>query len=261
MISCIFLFYLLAATTGDLARAFAPATAPAFVQRADNADAQASEPLADPDELYRRREDLASAKRAAEIWGARAQSGNDFEASWKLARTLYWLGTQGPEGDRRAVLDKGVKAGQQAAALSPGQPEGHFWMAANMGRLAESYGLMQGLKYRGKVKDELERVLAINPGWQQGSADRAIGVWYFKVPRLFGGSSSKAEEHLRQALSYNPKSSATLFFLSEVLIAAGKRADARSMLQEVIDAPLDPDWGPEDKAFKRQAEDALKKMK
>lgn len=211
----------------------------------------------DPDELYRQREDPASARRAADLWAARA-TRDDFEASWKLARICYWLGTRGPEADRRASLNRGVGAGEEATRLQPSRPDGHFWLAADMGRLAESYGLMQGLKYRGRVKDELERVLAIDPGWQQGSADRALGVWYTRVPRLFGGSHAKAEEHLRRALTYNPGSTASLFFLAELLQAGGRRAEARALLQQTIDAPLDPEWAPEDREFKRLAEEKLR---
>ena len=58
----------------------------------------------DPDELYRQREDLASAKRAAEMWSANA--GTDFEAAWKLARAAYWMAVT-PEGERGAALDAG----------------------------------------------------------------------------------------------------------------------------------------------------------
>jgi hypothetical protein len=133
-------------------------------------------------------------------------------------------------------------------------------MAANLGALAESFGFTQGLKYRGRIKQELERVLAIDPGWQQGSADRALGWWYHRVPGLFGGSEAQAEAHLRQALGYNPQSTATLYFLAEVLLARGKRADGRAMLQSVIDAPLDPDWAPEDRTFKQKAAARLNEL-
>jgi hypothetical protein len=193
------------------------------------------------------------AVRASDIWAARAASGLDFEAAWKLARAAYWIGTEGPEDGRRASLERGVKAGEQAAALDPARPEGHFWLAANMGALAESFGLRQGLKYRGRIKAELLRVLEIDPGWAQGSADRALGWWYHKVPGLFGGSESQAEAHLRRALEYNPQSTATLYFLAEVLLERGKRAEADVMLRRVLDAPLDPDWTPEDQSFKRKA--------
>jgi hypothetical protein len=205
----------------------------------------------DPDSLYRRRAEPGFAAKAAEIW-ANAEA-SDFEAAWKLARACYWLGTEGPEEGRRQALERGVAAGERAAALQPGRPEGHFWQAANMGALAESFGLMQGLRYRGRVRDALERARAIDPAWQQGSADRALGWWYHKVPGLFGGSEERAEMHLRRALTYNPQSTATLYFLGEVLLERGKDAEGRDTLREVLDAPLDPDWTPEDQAFKAKA--------
>src|SRR5262245_38314658 len=152
----------------------------------------------DPDALYAERDHAGRAAEAADIWASRAGSTKDFEASWKLARACYWIGTQGPEAGRRASLERGLAAGEQAAGINPARPEGHFWQAANMGALAESFGAMQGLKYRGRIKAALERVLAIDPAWQQGSADRALGWWYHRVPGLFGGSESQAETHLRQ---------------------------------------------------------------
>jgi len=126
-----------------------------------------------------------------------------------------------------------------------------------MGTLAESFGLRAGLKYRKPVKEELETVLRIDPGFQQGSADRALGRWYFKVPRLFGGSTETAEKHLRASLSYNANSTASHFFLAEVLLDEGRKAEGRAELQKVIDAPLDPDWTPEDRDFKEKAKRLL----
>jgi tetratricopeptide (TPR) repeat protein len=218
----------------------------AAVERAAVAD--------DPDTLYARRETLADAWRAAEIWSERLRKDpGDFVSAWKLARARYWLGGHAAEGDRKRVLEEGVAAGRAAAALAPGRPEGHFWIAANMGALAESFGLRQGLKYRGTIRDELLTVLKLDPAFQQGSADRALGRWYFRVPRMFGGSKQKSEEHLRASLKYGPDSTASHFFLAETLFALGRREEARAELQRVIDAPLDPEWAPEDREFKARA--------
>jgi len=126
-------------------------------------------------------------------------------------------------------------------------------MAANMGALAESFGLRQGIKYRKQIKDALETVLRIDPAFQQGSADRALGRWYFKVPRLFGGSDKEAERHLLASLKYNPTSTASHFFLAEVLLDAGRTTEGRAELQRVLDAPLNPEWTPEDREFKEKA--------
>ena len=77
------------------------------------------------------------------------QDPRDFDAAWKLARVSYWLGSHAPENERRAYLERGMQAARAAIALEPTRPEGHFWMAANMGALAESFGLRNGLQYRG----------------------------------------------------------------------------------------------------------------
>src|SRR5262249_48371635 len=141
------------------------------------------------DALYANREDLASARKAAAAWSEQlARDPQSFEAAWKLARADYWLGGHGSEPGRRRALEAGIEAGRKASPLHPNRPEGHFWMAANMGALAESFGLRQGIKYRKPIKAELETVLRLDPAFQQGSADRALGRWYFRVPGIFGGS-------------------------------------------------------------------------
>jgi len=210
------------------------------------------------DALYADRENLDSARKAAAIWAAQP---NDFGAAWKLARADYWLGGHAPAAERRRILEQGIAAGQRAIALRPDRPEGHYWMAANMGALAESFGLRQGLKYRKPIKTALETVLRIDPAFLQGSADRALGRWYFKVPKLFGGSTREAEAHLRAALKYNPDSTLTHLFLAELLIDANRDAEARVELQKVIDAPFAPDWVPEDRELKAQAQRLLRTLR
>jgi tetratricopeptide (TPR) repeat protein len=229
---------------GVIALGAAFVSAAARVEASDEADA-----------LYRRRADSASARRAADLWAARTE----FEPSWKLARISYWLGTHGLESERRQALERGINAGERAVRLAPNRPEGHFWLAADMGALAESEAL-QGLRYRGKIKDELERVLVIDPTWQGGSADAALGQWYFEVPRLLGGSRAKAEEYLRRALMYDPDSRVALSYLAEVLVRAGRREEARALLKRVLAAPVDNEWMPEDNDFKKKAAARLKSL-
>lgn len=213
----------------------------------------------DPDALYRDRATLASATRAATIWSERlVASPKDFVSAWKVARARYWLGTSGlPERERKAALEAGVAAARSAIAIDGARPDGHFWLAANMGALAESFGLRQGLKYRSAIRESLERVLAIDPAFLQGSADRALGRWYHKVPGMFGGDEKKSEQHLRKALTYNPNSVITRLFLAETLIELGRRPEARQELEAAISAPDDPEWAPEDRVFRAQAKALL----
>lgn len=212
----------------------------------------------DPDALYAQREDLDKAREAVEIWQARVRRDpSDFESTWQIARAMYWLGSHGPKDGRRADLETGMEAARQAIALDSDRPEGHFWLAATMGTLAEQSGKLTGLRYRGRIKEALETVLRLDPAFQQGSADRVLGRWYYRVPGLFGGSKTKSEEHLRRSLKYNPNSTATLFFLAETLVALDRKDEARRVLETLLDAPDDPDWAPEDREFKAQARELL----
>jgi tetratricopeptide (TPR) repeat protein len=288
MMSCIFVFYLALfaapADTGgvglqandfgfvrmrpvDIGSVRLSASAPAVSSGATarprrSAKREGGQPDLDPDALYARRSDLASARQAAAIWEARLlKTPTDFESAWKLSRARYWLGGHAADAERKALFEGGVAAGRTAVALEPNRPEGHFWIAANEGALAESFGLRQGLKYRGDIRDELLTVLRLDPAFQQGSADRALGRWYFKVPGLFGGSSKKSEEHLRKSLTYNPNSTSSRFFLAETLLDQGRKDEARAELQKVIDAPIDPGWAAEDQEWKEKARKRLTEIR
>jgi tetratricopeptide (TPR) repeat protein len=219
-------------------------------------------PAGDPDALYQDRENLASAKQASDIWAARLKADpKDFASAWKLAQARYWLGTNGlPAPERKAALEAGIAAARSAIALNAARPEGHFWLAANMGALAESFGLRQGIRYRGAIKDALLATLKIDPAFLDGSADRALGRWYYKVPGLFGGSNKKSEEHLRKALTYNPNSVISHIFLAETLADMGRKDEARKECQAAIDAVPHPDWLPEDRRFKETAKRLLRDL-
>jgi tetratricopeptide (TPR) repeat protein len=257
MIACICTFYIALAASLPVAAVGTIRSTDASVPTQEAAQAGT-----DPDALYAAREQPASADAAARIWAERlAREPANFEAAWKLARARYWLGGHASEQARKDFLEAGIAAGRAAIAIAPAKPEGHFWVAANMGALAESFGLRQGLKYRGEIKKELETVLRLDPAFQNGSADRALGRWYFKVPGLFGGSNSESEAHLRKSLTYDPNSTASLYFLAETLIDLKHKDAARSILQTLLAAPVNPDWAPEDREFKQKAQQLLQTLR
>ena len=214
------------------------------------------------DALYRNRATLADARRAAALWQQRlAAQPADFEAAWKLARAGYWLG--GHEANKEArqqAYESGMTAARAAIAAQPSRPDGYFWLAATMGGFAELKGRRAGLRYRKPIRENLEKVLAIDPGFQKGSADRALGRWYYKVPGLFGGSDRKSEQHLLKALTYDPDSIVTRIFLAETYDDMGREDEALKLLREIETLPVDPEWAPEDTEFKAQARKMLARM-
>src|SRR5262249_39409270 len=73
------------------------------------------------DTLYADRANLASARRAVEIWTADlARDPRDFEAAWKIARADYWIGGARPPGR----TPPGVRAGHRGGTQSDRPPAG-----------------------------------------------------------------------------------------------------------------------------------------
>ena len=138
--------------------------------------------------------------------------------------------------------------------IDPSRPEGFFWMAANMGTLAESYGLRQGIKYRGAIKDALETVLTNRSGVSEGiRGPRAR-------PLVFQGAGAvrRQQDEIGRAPAQVadttiPNSTASHYFLAETLFEMNRDAEARAELQKVIAAPIDPEWAAEDRDFKEKA--------
>jgi tetratricopeptide (TPR) repeat protein len=219
---------------------------------------------ASADALYAQRVDIAKAKQAIDIWQHRSADGKDYDSLWKLSRADYYLGTAGPKDEQSARLESGITVGKQAAALQPDKPEGHFWYAANMGEKAQRSSKFTALGLKGDIKSELERVIGIHPGWQGGSGESALGEWYLKVPDTFmccGGDHKKGIELLRKALTYDPESKQVKYSLAEALSDDDKtRPEARTLLQQVLDAPIDPEWAAEDQGFKKKSADLLAKL-
>jgi thioredoxin-like negative regulator of GroEL len=221
--------------------------------------APASQDADDPDRLFSRR-DASSVAKAAAIWKGRlAAQPTDAEAAWKLSRALYWGAANATETReaRRAVLQDGVAVARRAIAIAPSRPEGHFWMAANMGLLAEVFGRREGLRYHDDIKKALDAVIAADPAFLHGSAQRALGRWYATVPGMFGGNKTLGEQHLRRALDYKRDSAITMVLLAELLIETGRRDEARPLLEAAASAPDDPEWAPEDGRFRDRARTLL----
>ena len=215
---------------------------------------------ADPDALYAKRDEIASARRAVTVWQSRLQPRRRgiSNRAWKLARARYWLGGHAAASEARPSSKTGSRRRRPRPRSEPDQPEGHFWMAANMGALAESFGMRQGIKYRGAIKDALLTVLNLDPAFQQGSADRALGRWYSRCRGCSAAAGRSQRSTCARSLTYASHSISSQFFLAETLFELDREAEARAELQRVLDAPIEPEWAPEDREFKAKATQRLR---
>jgi hypothetical protein len=84
------------------------------------------------------------------ICGRRNSSIRLVDAAWKLARADYFLAAM--PGLNAVAPENGIDTARKVIAMAPDRAEGHFWLAANMGALAESFGLRAGFRYRNPSK-------------------------------------------------------------------------------------------------------------
>src|SRR6266498_5102046 len=88
----------------------------------------ATEYVSQADQLYTQREDLVRLRQAIVLLRqAVTVEPDNYDASWRLAKFNYYLGTHTDDRDERhKAFRDGIEAGKTAVDLQGGKPDGHF---------------------------------------------------------------------------------------------------------------------------------------
>jgi tetratricopeptide (TPR) repeat protein len=207
------------------------------------------------DNLYEQRGDLEKAKEAlAKYQDALLQQEDAYEVYWRMARVEYWIGDHAAsKNEKIKVFSLGVYHGKKAVALKPARPEGHYWLGVNYGSYGEVKGVFNSLSLVGPIKVEMNKVLAIDPAYEDGGADQLLGRMYYELPGFFGGSNKKSLEHLLKSRELGPRVGLTRIYLADTYLAMGDVAKARAELEFVVAMEPDPRLIPETAQEKKQA--------
>ena len=222
-----------------------------------------------------------------------AQNPNDLEAHWKLLRAYRFKGAyvavdneqkKQVYGTAKAAGEKALgvvnarlrvtprSPEQQVAAAAravPGAGEVFLWDAVNWGEWALAYGKLAAARQGAADRILRQATIAnlIDPRMEQGSPARVLGRLHDQTPRIpliTGWASSKdAVRFLRESLKFDAKNKITLVFLAEAMVSAGSatKQQAVTMLQEIVTAPIDPNYSVEDAAAVADARALLAKWK
>lgn len=230
------------------------------VQETTTDKAKAAELITQADKLYRERADLARAREGIlSLERALAADSGSYEAAWRLARLNYFLGAHtSDEGERERAFDKGIEAARRAVKLREDQPEGHFWLGANLGGRAQQSAL-SGLAAINEIRAEMEKVIGLDAGFQGGSAYMALGQVDLQAPRLFGGDSKRAVEILEKNLRYGQNNVLYRLRLAQAYLAVKRTEEARRELHYILAMTPDPDYLPEYNDAVREARQLLEK--
>jgi tetratricopeptide (TPR) repeat protein len=221
---------------------------------ADTASAAAD--VKNADQLYAQRADLNQLRRGiVSLRQAVTIDPGNFEAAWKLSKFNYYLATHTEDAqDRDNAFREGVTAGKTAVQLQNDKPDGHFWLGANYGGAAE-HSSIEGLATVDDIKNEMETVLRLNEGYQDGSAYMVLGLVYLNAPGIVGGDPKKAVEEMEKGLRFGEPNAFLHLHLAEAYRKVGRLDDARRELQKILSMTPDPNYLPE---YKEASADARK---
>ncbi len=212
------------------------------------------------DDYYLARRNPANVQTAIGLLRAEVRENpRNYEAWWRLSKFICYLARQNDDDTKVRLLNQAIDAGRHAVALDPNRPEGHFWLGANLGLLAEERGMLKGLLLVDDVRKEMEMVVRLNPDFDEAAGLRVLGRLYYRAPFFKGGDKRRALVLLQQSLQRYPDNSLTMLYLADTYRAIGMRDQARQQLEHILQLCPDPLDGPELDVNKAKARARLEK--
>jgi Tfp pilus assembly protein PilF len=231
---------------------------PSNVEAPASTTRSATEYVAQAEQFYAQREDLNRLRQGiVMLRQARTADPGDYDAAWKLAKYNYYLATHTDNSDERdKAFRDAIEAGKDAVKLQDGKPDGHFWLGANYGAAAQQ-STIAGLATVDDIRNEMERVLRLDEGYQNGSAYMVLGLVYLDAPKFMGGDPQKAVEEMEKGLRFGESNAFLHLHLAEAYLKVGRAADARQQLNSIISMKPDQNYLPEYKEAVSEARKLL----
>lgn len=172
-----------------------------------------------------------------------AAEPDHFEATWKCARSLRYYaitaqqaGVDGWKDICAQIGKEGMTYAQKAIDLKPDHPDGYYYYALNVGVYADGVSIITALKegLKDKTQTSFEKVLELNPDYENGGALVGIGRFWSVLPWPLA-KKKKALEYYRQyqATPFFGKDPEGIVYISELLIDLGgkeNKEEARQIL-------------------------------
>jgi tetratricopeptide (TPR) repeat protein len=217
---------------------------PNVSQPADSTSA--AQDITTADQLYGQRADLMQLRRGiVALRQALTKDPGNYDAAWKLSKFNYYLATHSDDAkERDNAFQEGIAAGKTAVQLQNEKPDGHFWLGANYGGAAE-HSTIQGLATVNDIRNEMETVLHLDEGYQDGSAYMVLGLVDLNAPGIVGGDPKRAVTTMEKGLGFGEPNAFLHLHLAEAYKKVGRNDDARRELKKILSMTPDPNYLPE----------------
>jgi tetratricopeptide (TPR) repeat protein len=219
--------------------------------------------IAKADELWKKRDSAANNKAALEaLEAAYKEDENNFDLTWRLSRTHFWIADQTKDRKKKAENGKrGFEYGEKAAGMKPNRVEGWYWGVVSLGMYSEGIGILASIKEGNKKKFDkfLDKSIAIDKAYEGAGPLRTKGRSLARLPWPMR-DRDKAVEMLKESLKVAPDRLRSKFYIADVLHDDGKDEEAGKVIEEVLAA--DPKSGdyPDNIAAQAWAKELKKKL-
>ena len=185
------------------------------------------------------------AKAIASYEQALAEGPNSVEAAWKLMRALYFQGTYADmeKDTAKAIFKRGTDLGERALAIAPDSVHVHFWLAVHWGRFGELFGIIASAKegVAEKIRDHAQKVIDLDPSYEMGGGYRVLGRLHQQAPWVvFWASDEEGLRLLEKANQIDPVFVLNKLYYAEVLENCKQKDKAITVLEDLLDDPIDP---------------------
>ena len=212
----------------------------------------------------------------AHFEAALALDSMSYEANWRAAIALMDEGEAIPDSvkspHRDSLYARAERLARRAVAADSARAEGHFALAAAIGRASLTLGKKERIRRAAVIRDEALRTIAIDP--RHDGAYHIMGRWNAEIMRLSGlsrffakrflgagifgkASWDAAISNMEKAVELDPGRIYHHLELAQIYADRQRYADARQQLDRVAELP---DRELMDPVYRRRAADLAKKL-
>jgi tetratricopeptide (TPR) repeat protein len=207
---------------------------------------------------------------------ALATDSDSYEANWRTAEVLMDIGKQTPDSvksaERDSIYARAERFGRRAVSLDSGGADGHYVLAAAIGRASLTKSKKERVRRAAEIRSEALRAIEIDP--EHHKAYHVLGRWNAEIMRLsgferffaknfLGGKIFKAAAwdsavvYMDKAIALSPANIYHHMVLAEILIDRERYSEARIHLHQVETLPISDVMDP---TYQERAASLLRKI-
>ncbi|UCB45558.1 MAG: hypothetical protein JSV25_15330 [Spirochaetota bacterium] len=168
--------------------------------------------------------------------------------------------------NKAEVFAKGLQAIKEAQEILGEDARFYYWEAVLVGEKANAFFSIDSFTAADTIKELCNRVIALDPSYDDGGAYLILGRMYYMLPKLFGGNNEESIHYLLKAKKYmdmRPNDERKHFvykFLAESYVAQREWRKAKQALFDGLNCPKDQDAPHEESPSYLEMEKLLNKI-